>query len=505
MCSPLLPLRLNLRRWLLLLVLLAPLLPGSLPANAASGAPSAVWLRVHPENPRYFLWQDRATVLVGSGEHYGAVMNADFDYPKYLATVQRDGLNHTRIFLGDYVERAGAFGIVEDTIAPAPGRLLVPWARSDTPGYVGGGNKFDLDRWDPAFFARLHAFMREAARREIVVEVVLFFVGPGWADSPLNPNNNVNRTTVIDSRRYLTLANGNLLARQEAYCRKIVRELQPYGNLYYNLCNEPWFYNQEKPGFASQPPVAVKAWIRRVADWVAAEEARLPQPHLLGVDLCNQGTVITPADQAKYFRRLALFSVHYDANAEILRLNPALPKILAFNETGFNGTADDAYRTQGWRFLLSGGALYSHLDFSFTVGHEDGTATPRFRGASYDGGGSPALRRQLRVLLDFMRSLPVERMQPDNGVVVGGADSWSALAWTGHAYAVWFPGDGPIAPKVSLPAGTWRAEWVDILSGEVTASEISARSWITALSGTRRGGGAALRILPVSSTGTPAH
>ena len=76
MCSPLPPLRLNLRRWLLLLVLLAPLLPGSLPANAASGAPSAVWLRVHPENPRYFLWQDRATVLVGSGEHYGAMVSS---------------------------------------------------------------------------------------------------------------------------------------------------------------------------------------------------------------------------------------------------------------------------------------------------------------------------------------------------------------------------------------------------------------------------------------------
>ena len=90
----------------------------------------------------------------------------------------------------------------------------------------------------------------------------------------------------------------------------------------------------------------------------------------------------------------------------------------------------------------------------------------------------------------------------DNGVVVGGADSWNALAWTDHAYAIWFPGEGPIIPKVTLPKGNWRVEWVDILSGEVTASIVTPKSWITTLNGTRRGGGVALRILrqaPASS------
>ena len=39
----------------------------------------------HPEQPHYFLWKGKAAVLVGSGEHYGAVLNLDFDYAKYLA------------------------------------------------------------------------------------------------------------------------------------------------------------------------------------------------------------------------------------------------------------------------------------------------------------------------------------------------------------------------------------------------------------------------------------
>jgi len=30
---------------------------------------------LHPENPHYFLWRGKATVLITSGEHYGAVLN----------------------------------------------------------------------------------------------------------------------------------------------------------------------------------------------------------------------------------------------------------------------------------------------------------------------------------------------------------------------------------------------------------------------------------------------
>ena len=105
-------------------------------------------IRLHPANPHYFEWQGRATVLVASGEHYGSVINPDFDFRKYLATIQSAGLNHTRLFLGDYVEGPDSFGIVTNPLAPREGRLLAPWARSATPGFARGGNKFDLDHWD---------------------------------------------------------------------------------------------------------------------------------------------------------------------------------------------------------------------------------------------------------------------------------------------------------------------------------------------------------------------
>ncbi len=54
-------------------------------------------------------------------------------------------------------------------------------------------------------------------------------------------------------------------------------------------------------------------------------------------------------------------------------LNYSLNKVIGDHETGFKGTNDLPYRVEAWEFMLAGGGLYNHLDYSFTVGDEDGT------------------------------------------------------------------------------------------------------------------------------------
>src|SRR5215472_8750342 len=77
-------------------------------------------IRLNPQNPHCFLWRDQALVLIGSGEHYGAVLNGDFDFHKYLRTLETGGLNYTRLFAGSYVELpAKSFGILRNDLAPA--------------------------------------------------------------------------------------------------------------------------------------------------------------------------------------------------------------------------------------------------------------------------------------------------------------------------------------------------------------------------------------------------
>jgi hypothetical protein len=107
------------------------------------------------DNPHYFLWRGKPTVLITAGEHYGAVMNLDFDFVRYLDELKSNRFNLTRIFSGAYREVPGSFSITGNTLAPVPGRFVCPWAPSATPGAPDGGNKFDLTKWDEAYFARL--------------------------------------------------------------------------------------------------------------------------------------------------------------------------------------------------------------------------------------------------------------------------------------------------------------------------------------------------------------
>ncbi|MBI1788720.1 MAG: hypothetical protein HYR60_14375 [Acidobacteria bacterium] len=61
-------------------------------------------LRLHPENPRYFLFRGKPTLLITSAGHYGQVLHADFDYHRYLDTLAAGGMNMTRLFTGLYRE-----------------------------------------------------------------------------------------------------------------------------------------------------------------------------------------------------------------------------------------------------------------------------------------------------------------------------------------------------------------------------------------------------------------
>src|SRR3954464_12273364 len=80
-------------------------------ALAARPAP----ISLHPANPHYFLWRGKPTILITSGEHYGAVLNLHFGYVTYLETLRKDGLNLTRTFTGAYVEPQGSFHIARNT------------------------------------------------------------------------------------------------------------------------------------------------------------------------------------------------------------------------------------------------------------------------------------------------------------------------------------------------------------------------------------------------------
>ncbi len=417
-------------------------------------------LQLHPENPHYFLWRGKPAVLITSGEHYGAVLNADFDYVKYLDTLAADGLNLTRTWTGGtYVEPRAAFNIAENTLAPKEGRFLCPFARSDTPGYKGGGNKFNLEHWDDAYFARFRDFVAKAGERGVIVEVNLFcpfYEDSMWVLSPLHPDNNVNGVGAgLDRKNVYTMdKNGGTLAIQEKLVRKFVAELRDFGNVYFEICNEPYFGG------------VTLDWQRHIADVIADAQKELPAKKLISQNIANDKQKIKDADPS-----VSIFNFHYATPPDTVGMNLGLNKVIGDNETGFKGQADATYRKEAWEFLLAGGGLYNNLDYSFVAGHEDGSYQYP---AKQPGGGSVALRKQLRVLVDFMAALPFIKMKPDNTVLgkLPSSAAARALVEAGRTYAIYLRSDSAVAEiELSLPAGNCQTEWIDTQTGKKTLTE----------------------------------
>lgn len=374
-------------------------LAGQAPDRSASQT-----LRLHPENPRYFLFRGKPTVVITSGEHYGAVLNLDFDYTRYFDTLKADGLNGTRIFSGTYVETGGNFNISGNTLDPAAGRFSSPWARSPVDGYADGGAKFDVTRFDEAYVARLRDVLKEASARGIVVELVLFcplYEDSMWAVSPMNPVNNVNRFPALKREDVLTLdRSGPLLAVQEAVARHLVAAVAGFDNVYLEICNEP---------YATKVP---DDWQRHMTTIVADAVKTLPQPVLISHNIANQGARVVDPHPA-----VSILNFHYATPPDTIAKNAGHRRLIGDNETGFRGTADLPYRTEGWDFILAGGGLYNNLDYSFIVGREDGTfGFP----PTQPGGGGVALRKQLGILRRFIDAFDLVKAKPEPERVVGG-------------------------------------------------------------------------------------
>ncbi|MDO8951478.1 MAG: hypothetical protein Q7U86_02575, partial [Draconibacterium sp.] len=265
-------------------------------------------ISLHPQNPHYFLFEGKPTVLITSAEHYGAVLNADFDYKKYLQTMHDEGMNYTRIFAGSYAEIPGSFGIGNNSLAPAVGSFIAPWKRVDEPGLFKGEKKFDLNEWNPEYFARLKDFISLADELGIVVELTFFcstYQDNIWERNPFNPGNNINNIPVnLHRQKSNTLVNGILTEFQQKLVEKIVTELNAFDNVFYEIQNEPWSDDPQKvmrllrtldpePEKGSWYKWAEMAspesleWQKLMAKTVVETELQLPKKHLIAQNYTN--------------------------------------------------------------------------------------------------------------------------------------------------------------------------------------------------------------------------
>lgn len=406
-------------------------------------------IRLHPENPRYFLFRGEPTFLLTSGEHYGAVLNRDFDRTPYLDELKARGFNLTRVFSGTYREVPGSFNIKDNTLAPKRGRLASPWAQVQAPGEP---ERFDLDRFDEDYFRRLKEFVADAGTRGVVVEYVLFcplYDEALWAANPMNAANNTSGVGECPSTEALTLKHPKLVDRQLAFVRRAVADLNAFDNVYFEICNEPYFGG------------VTLDWQAKVAATIVEAEKGLPKKHLIAQNIANEKAKVERPDPA-----VSLFNFHYASPPDVIALNAELKAALGDDETGFRGTGDRHYRREAWEFLLAGGGLYNNLDYSFTVAHPDGSAevndpTP--------GGGGRTLRAQLAVLRRFLSGFDFFHMKPSRELIAGSKLPEGARAYAlekAGEYALYLGGGPKATLSLKLPPGRYRFEWIDAKTGD---------------------------------------
>ena len=405
-------------------------------------------ISLHPDNGHYFSYQNKPTVLITSGEHYGAVMNPDFDYKVYLKTLQKDGLNMTRTMTGGYFEPAGAFNISKNTLGPDKQKYLCPWKR------VEGDLKFDLSKWDEAYFTRLKDFMAQAQKCGVIVELALFcpfYEEMQWEISPFNIKNNVNGLGDIPRTDVYTLdKNKGLLEVQEKMVRKVVEELKDFPNLIYEIANEPYF-----GGITLQ-------WQEFISKVIVDAEKSFEQKHLISQNIANGSQKIDNPNPL-----ISVFNFHYATPPTAVPMNYSLDRVIGDNETGFKGQKDSTYRKEAWEFILNGGGLFNNLDYSFTADNEDGTFQYP---AAQPGGGSPAYRKQLGYLKKFIHSFNFVSMRPDQSIYSAGLPKGLTpymLIEPCKQYAFYLMGGRQVNPELILPQGNYFVEWLNPLSGKV--------------------------------------
>jgi hypothetical protein len=421
-------------------------------------------VQVYPHNPHYLMFQGKPTLLITSAEHYGALINPDFDIPAYLDVLARYDLNYTRVYPGAYIEVEGMF-IENNTLAPKMGRHLLPWARSAEPGAWDGGPKYDLSAWSEEYFERLHIFIAEAARRDIIVELCFFNCqyAESWHACALNPANNIQAIGPADFNAVQTLESPALVEAQARYVEKIVREVNGYDNVILEICDEPTL--------KGTPAALAAAWIDHLAGVIAAVERGLPKQHvvaqqvMLGIDFTRDARI--PLITTQYICQ----SSEQIGGVEALDTLYALNKPIECNETAYypiwyEGDVESASRAEAWEFMVGGGAAFNHLNGRFTVTDPRGATPDNHR-----------VLRALKCLRTFLEGVSFAEMVKDTSFFTAGLEPGAharGMSLAGSQYVLYIHhstlkesgvnyvanwGDYEETLELHLPPGRYVAKW----------------------------------------------
>ncbi len=235
-------------------------------------------------NPNYFTDNSgKAIFLTGSHtwENFQDIYSEEnlpkFDWNEYLDMMESKHHNFMRFWVWE--QAAGAsWSSMPITVDP------LPYLRQGSDPALDGQPRFDLDRWNEAYFSRLRNRVIEAGKKGIYVSVMLF---QGWSlkkepvtgvdpidRHPYNGKNNRNGVDIKDrgiDREGVpslhSLGNPKVVERQEAYVKKVIQTVNDLDNVLYEIINEG----------------GTTEWCYHIINFIRATEKTMPKQHMIGL------------------------------------------------------------------------------------------------------------------------------------------------------------------------------------------------------------------------------
>jgi hypothetical protein len=449
---------------------------------------------VSKTNPHYLFYKNKPVILITSDHHYGAVIDLDFDFIKYLGYLSENSLNLTRIYPGGMFEPSDKY-LPGNPLGPRPGRQLLPWLKSGQPGASPilaepdkPSFKYDLDKWNPEYFARLKAFVKLAHDRNIIVEIPFFngMYADCWPLMAMYHDNNIQNAGQYEAKdcglfTTTNKLNIDVIKYQKEYIKKIVTELNDFDNLIYDICDEPSLQGLPGGSIIIRPDSLITPWINAMKDAYLQAEDPLPKKHILGQTVQNLSPDLSGEQWCMWL------PTEYVSPAEkALKLDYSRNKPIINVETNYFGMSltksaysADAVRLEGWWFILGGGAGLINLNGEFFRGNESGGKITRTQ-----------IVPQKKILKEFMNHLDLNGLSRFNDFSVSRAGVLSSgIAEKGKQYAIYLFNAAPdsewgsnFVPNPAsycdtltinnVPAASYLAEWTAPVSGAIKGSEM---------------------------------
>jgi len=378
-----------------------------------------------------------------------------FNFSAYLDTLQSNNHNFIRLWATESPQ-------ADTALMPAPGftgtgpwhqkASPLPYARTGPGSAADGSPKFNLTRFDQAYFDRLRARVIAARDRGIYVSIMLFNFRDVWNASaptagrnvwryhPYNAANNVNGINGDpngngDGEETHTLQLAAVTQLQTAYVRKVIDTVNDLDNIIFEISN------------ADQP--GDPAWQAYIATLIRTYEAGKASQHAVGMT----------GDQGAGNTALLNSTADWLSFAAESPNNINDPFISSPSAT--DGTKISLLDTDHLGYTLfrnSSSATSMWVWKSFLRGHN-----PILMEDMLSSSGFVAGRSAMGHTRSYAMQMDLASMAPRNAL----STTRYCLANPGREYLAYQPGSGSFS--IDLAAGTYTYEWFNPATGVVAA------------------------------------